>query len=93
MDTLKKSEPSRVGHAHEASGRRSTFYVRDLILRTLASILIFGGISSAASGTICTVLHAMLSKDTMFSQVGSVLLIAAIPAMLVGSLFMDKMDG
>jgi hypothetical protein len=56
----------------------------------MASLGIFGGISSAVAGLICAVLHSLVAGDTAFGGAGTALLISALPAMLVGSLFMEE---
>ena len=70
--------------------RHRSKYLGRLILSTLASIGIFGGISSAVAGTICTVIHSLLTNETTFAKAGSILLIAAVPAMLAGSILIDE---
>lgn len=59
----------------------------------LASLGIFGGISSLFVGLICVVIHSVVSGDRSFDQVGTVLLIVAIPMILGGSIFLDEIEG
>ena len=58
----------------------------------LASLGIFGGISSLFVGIVCVVIHGVVSHDLVFDRVGTVLLIAAIPMILVGSVFLDEIN-
>jgi hypothetical protein len=39
------------------------------------------------------VLHAILSADIVFNRAGTVLLIVAIPMILLGSIFVDEVEG
>lgn len=58
----------------------------------LAATGIFGGLSALFIGLVCIVLHALIPGDVMFSRVGTVLLVVAIPMILVGSIFLDEID-
>ena len=58
----------------------------------LASLGIFGGISSLFVGIVCVVVHAVVSHDRVFDRVGTVLLILAIPMILIGSVFLDEIN-
>jgi hypothetical protein len=64
-----------------------------LICSLLASLGIFGGVSVLFVGIICVVLHAVIPQDRLFDSIGTVLLIAAIPMILTGSIFLDEIDG
>ena len=57
-----------------------------------ASFGIFGGISALIIGLVCVVIHSALAADRAFDTVGTVLLIAAIPMILVGSIFLDEIE-
>ncbi|MEP6786806.1 MAG: hypothetical protein ABJB40_00140 [Acidobacteriota bacterium] len=59
----------------------------------LASLGIFGGISALFVGIVSVIIHGVLSHDQIFDHVGTVLLIAAIPMILLGSLFVDEIQG
>ena len=61
-----------------------------LVCSILASLGIFGGISSLFVGLICVVIHSVISHDQVFDRVGTVLLIVAIPMILIGSIFLDE---
>ena len=64
-----------------------------LVCSVLASFGIFGGISSLFVGLICIVIHGVISHDKIFDSVGTVLLIVAIPMILIGSIFLDEVEG
>lgn len=59
----------------------------------LAATGIFGGIAALFIGLVCIVLHGIVPHDATFSQVGTVLLVVAIPMILIGSVFLDEIDG
>lgn len=61
-----------------------------LVCSVLAALGIFGGISALFAGLICVVVHSVVAGDTIFDTVGTVLLVAAIPAILIGSVFLDE---
>ena len=63
-----------------------------LVCSILASFGIFGGISSLFVGIVCVLIHGMISRDRIFDEVGTILLIAAIPMILVGSVFLDEIN-
>lgn len=64
-----------------------------IVCSVLASVGIFGGISSLFVGLICVILHGLVSRDRIFDQAGTVLLIIAIPMILIGSIFLDEIQG
>lgn len=59
----------------------------------MAAVGIFGGISSLFVGLACIVIHAVVAGDTVFDRVGTVLLVVAIPMILIGSIFLDEIEG
>lgn len=59
----------------------------------VAAVGIFGGISALFAGLLCVVIHEILSADVVYNQVGTTLLISAIPMILVGSIFLDEIRG
>ncbi|MEO7540230.1 MAG: hypothetical protein ABIV21_09385 [Pyrinomonadaceae bacterium] len=61
-----------------------------LICFVVAAIGIFGGISSLFAGLACVLIHTLISSDKVFDRTGTVFLIFAIPAILVGSIFADE---
>ncbi|MBK8466839.1 MAG: hypothetical protein IPL32_13500 [Chloracidobacterium sp.] len=63
-----------------------------LVCSVLASFGIFGGISSLFVGVVCVVIHGLVSGDGVFDSVGTVLLIVAIPMILIGAIFLDKIE-
>lgn len=58
----------------------------------VAFLGIFGGISSLFVGVICMVIHGLVSGDTVFDRVATILLIVAIPMILIGSIFLDEIN-
>ena len=64
-----------------------------MVCSILASLGIFGGISSLFVGIISVVIHAMVAGDRTFDRVGTILLIFAIPMILIGSIFLDEIEG
>ncbi|MEQ1922160.1 MAG: hypothetical protein ABL952_06600 [Pyrinomonadaceae bacterium] len=63
-----------------------------LVCSVIASCGIFGGISALFIGLVCVVVHSLLAGDKAFDSVGTVLLIAAIPMILIGSIFLDEIE-
>ena len=63
-----------------------------LVCSVMASIGVFGGMSALFVGAMCVVFHGVMKQDVLFSQVGTVLLIVAIPMILLGSVFLDEID-
>lgn len=53
---------------------------------------IFGGVAAILLGLVCSVAHQLISTDTTSGKLGTLLLIAGIPMMLVGSLLMDEIE-
>jgi hypothetical protein len=66
------------------------FVLRPVVCALCASIGIFGGLSALFVGILCVVIHASIAGDRVFDSVGTVLLIAAIPMILIGSIFLDE---
>ena len=64
-----------------------------MVCSILASLGIFGGISSLFVGIVSVIIHAMVSGDRIFDRVGTILLIVAIPMILIGSVFLDEIEG
>jgi hypothetical protein len=63
-----------------------------LVCSVGASIGIFGGISALFVGLVCVVIHAAVAGDIIFDRAGTTFLIVAIPAILIGSIFLDEID-
>jgi hypothetical protein len=65
-------------------------------LTTLCSICgavgVFGGLASLFCGLLCGIIHAVVAEDRVFDRAGTVLLVAAIPMILTGSIFLDQAD-
>ena len=72
-------------------GLRKTL-MTPLVCSVMASIGMFGGMSALFVGSICVLFHGIVKQDVLFSQVGTVLLIVAIPMILLGSVFLDEID-
>lgn len=63
-----------------------------LVCSVLAAFGIFGGISSLFVGIVFVIIHSVVVGDRMFDQIGTFLLIVAIPMILVGSIFLDEIE-
>ena len=62
------------------------------VCTVLASLGLFGGISSLFVGIVFVVLHGFIAAERMFDRVGTGLLIVAIPMILLGSIFLDEIE-
>lgn len=51
---------------------------------------ICGGIAAILAGFIFIIIHTALQGDTTFDEIGTILMIGAIPLMFLGGHFMDK---
>ena len=67
--------------------------MRRMTYSVLAGFGVLGGIASLFVGIVFVVLHSLVEGDRMFDRGGTVLLIVAIPMILIGSLFVDGIDG
>lgn len=63
-----------------------------ILYSVLAFSGIFGGIASLFVGIVCVVIHGAISQDIFFDRLSTFLLIAAIPMMLAGSIFLDEIN-
>ena len=63
-----------------------------MLFSAFAAFGVFGGISALFVGIVFVVLHSMVAGDRMFDTLGTGLLIAAIPMILIGSIFIDKIQ-
>ncbi|MBK7394613.1 MAG: hypothetical protein IPI64_15185 [Chloracidobacterium sp.] len=72
---------------------KSNTRLRPLVFSILAMFGVFGGISSLFVGIVCVIIHGTISQDVVFNQVGTGLLIVAIPMILLGSIFLDEIEG
>src|SRR5438477_13001395 len=77
---------------HKSRGLIRKALLTPMVCSILASVGIFGGISSLFVGLVCVLIHGLVSADTVFDRVGTALLIAAIPMILVGSIFLDEIE-
>lgn len=58
-----------------------------------AGLGIFGGLFFLLAGLVCVILHELIAGDTVCNQIGTGVLISAIPMILVGSIFLDEIRG
>jgi hypothetical protein len=72
---------------------RQSARLRPTVFSILATLGIFGGISALFVGLVFVVIHGVLSGDVTFNRVGTGLLIVAIPMILLGSVFLDEIEG
>lgn len=90
-----RSAETATGPAVSSEARKSMLrktLLSPLVCSVLASLGIFGGIACLFAGVLCVVVHISLPGDTTFDRVGTTLLIAAIPMMLIGSIFLDEIE-
>lgn len=66
--------------------------LRPMPAAIIAATGIFGGVASLFIGLVCVAIHSVATSDRAFDQVGTVLLIIAIPMILVGSIFLDEVE-
>ena len=92
MDSNVNRENSTI-HPGKVKGRLRRTILSPLFCSIAASFGIFGGIAALITGLLCVLIHSALAGDKAFDTVGTVLLIAAIPMILVGSIFLDEIDG
>ena len=62
------------------------------MLSILALLGISGGFVTPFLGLLCIIAHAMLPNDTAFNRIGTALMMIAIPLLLAGSHFLDKLE-
>ena len=67
--------------------------LRKMLFSAFAAFGVFGGISALFVGIVFVVLHSMMAGDRIFDTLGTGLLISAIPMILIGSIFIDKIQG
>jgi general stress protein CsbA len=63
-----------------------------MLFSIFAAFGVFGGISALFVGIVFVVLHGVIAGDRIFDTLGTALLIAAIPMILIGSIFIDKIE-
>jgi len=80
---VKQTESVRVGHRMDPRLRRWSCSL-------LAVFGIFGGLSALFVGIVLVVIHGFMKSDAVFDRIGTDLLIAALPMILFGSIFVDK---
>lgn len=90
FESAVETEPIRTPGRFMAAMRKSV--LRPLPCAILAATGIFGGLSALFIGLVCVILHGAVPGDTTFSQVGTVLLVVAIPMILIGAIFLDEIE-
>ena len=93
-----KSENAHVLGNTSLSGTRrrrakTNTRMRPLVFSILSMFGIFGGISALFVGIVCVIVHGAFAHDMVLNKVGTGLLIVAIPMILVGSIFLDEIEG
>lgn len=73
-------------------GRLRRRILNRLVCSVLASLGIFGGISSLVAGCLSVVLHGIIPGDTLFGDAGTALLVLGIPLLLLGSVLLDELE-
>ena len=58
----------------------------------LAFACLFGGFASSGIGFVLLIFHEIFN-DSVLNSIGTVLMIVSIPLILLGSVFMDSVDG
>ncbi len=91
-----RTNTGMIGHTSLSGARRRrplpNTRMRPLIFSILAILGIFGGISALFVGIVCVIIHGAFSHDVVLNQVGTGLLIVAIPMILIGSIFLDEIE-
>ena len=67
--------------------------LRRMLFSAFAAFGVFGGVSALFVGIVFVVLHTVIAGDGVFDTLGTGLLITAIPMILIGSIFIDKIEG
>ncbi len=80
------------GNAVKKRGHLRKSVMRPSVCAVFASLGIFGGLAALFIGIVCVAIHAFVRSDRTFDSVGTVLLIAAIPMILLGSVFLDEIN-
>jgi hypothetical protein len=62
---------------------------RSVLLTGMALVLFASGFMLPVAGLIFVIVHSIVADDSVFDRVGTVLMIASIPVLLVGSHLMD----
>ena len=70
--------------------RRAIF--SPLLCLLVASFGIFGGVAALFAGIMCAMIHGIIAGDKVFDKTGTFFLIAAIPMILIGSVFLDELN-
>jgi hypothetical protein len=62
---------------------------RSELLTGIAMFLFASGFILPVAGMIFVIVHSILADDSVFDRIGTVLMIASIPVLLIGSHLMD----
>lgn len=89
LKTVAKPETS----ATRPKSRLRRAILTPVVCSIMASLGIFGGISALVVGLFAVVIHCVIPADMIFNSVGTILLITAIPMILIGSIFLDEIEG
>ena len=96
MEKTQEPELTILTASHRPAARETKWlrnrFQNPLVCSVGASIGIFGGIAALLIGVVLA-LYAAVSGDRSFDKPGTALLIAAIPSLLLGSIFLDEIDG
>ena len=87
---INEAIPIRGGVASKERGQLRKKILTPGVCSVAAGIGVFGGIAFLFAGLICVILHEIIPADIVYNQVGTTLLISAIPMILVGSVFLDE---
>ena len=79
--------PPSLTHAGTSRSR----ILSPLICTIGASVGVFGGFAMLLTGLVFAVISAA-SSDRSFDRAGTILLIAALPAILIGAMFLDEIN-
>ena len=84
---LRRTELPRV-----APRQKRQLRIQPFVFAALSSLGVFGGISSLFVGLVFVLIHTIVPADRMFDRTGTGLLIAGIPLILIGSIFIDMIE-
>ena len=90
---INEAIPIRGGVASKERGKLRKKILTPGVCSVAAGIGVFGGIAFLFAGLICVILHEIIPADFVYNQVGTTLLISAIPMILIGSVFLDEIRG
>ncbi len=65
---------------------------RTILFSALAAAFLGGGFAAPFFGLVFFIFHSLRLSEELFSKIGTFLMIIAIPMMLCGSHFLDKLE-